>query len=1351
MSLIRKVITWLLLSVLCQCGVAATVTISVPESATSPEQFAACELREGLRCLFPENTFEVGNPARADATVLVGTTQTLAPALRQLGIQPPTRPEGFRVAVSAGDPGKAVIVGGSPRGTVYGVYRLLEKLGYGFFLSFDTAPEPRKGPFRFEGWDLADHPLADTRLVFNWHNFLSGCTGWDLPQWQRWVSGSQKMGFNTVMVHAYGNNPMFTFSFNGKSKPVGWVATTRRGRDWGNEHINDVRRMPGGEIFDTAEFGCKAALVPDDQRVAAKQALMKQVFTFAESRGMDVCFALDVDTGSMLPPDMIASLPESARFRNGSTWLPRPDTDEGYSFYKTQVDALFALYPQIDFLALWRRGHGQEWGKLKKASQLPKAWQAEYEARVGDNPAAAELPQAVCSFALSKVVGAFRRALDERGRKDVRIGMGSWGVGWIPALMEFLPEEVTIMPLDASYLRTRRGSFFEHPDAYKGLSTGRGRLLPIIWAHHDDGDYIGRPIHPHANFHGKLEKLEARGYGIIHWMTRPLDVYFKNHENQVWGSTRNEPYEETCRKMARHCFGPASADSLGEYLYDWWTDAPIFGRVTTDHFFRQNEHISDPEIAVEKCRERIALLQQVDVSKMTPKQRGRVAYFRALENLLISFCEVQEFAYRPAVEAIKGGKYEKARHLLRSADPADTIRRFSRLSQMTGADRGEETMVISLGTRWITDYIAARQAAGLEAIRIDYGPTAFEPLAQGAGSYTFHVDAKGNYGSVRGERETKRTVTDEGVSIDAPTALTLSPIVKTQSQLAAGEYELALTFAGTDRDCVIDVSVLDESATGGAYTFAPTSGRFLRLVCRGSNENAWNSIHEIRCDALLREGVTASAAVSNYESAKAVDGKAETRWAAEGRGQWIQFTLKEGVRFNQVNISWYEGSSRTYDFDLMVSDNGADWRSVILQSSARPAGRTRRIRVSNSDTPLELPVKLARPGTVQVKLTPVSGNACVRGAVLTRVEGRQTEVLSAEVIRQLMRRVNAHQLAHPWKEIDRNWIRATYYTGVMAAYRATGEKAYLEQAMRWADKHDWQVGNERSGANVLTCCQTYLQLHEEKQDAAMVRPLVEWLASGKPNTPTGAKVWYLEGGRRYADSLYVGPPTLAMLAKATGEPKYLDWMHAFSWDVHRELFDKEENLFYRDKRFIAKEGDEPVSQADTEGKRTSWVHTLTRHRKKVLWSRGNGWVFAGIARILQYLPGDDPQRPRHEALFKNMATSLLERQMGDGLWPVNLADRWEYTMPETSGTGFFCYGLAWGVNAGLLDGDVYEEPIYRAWKGLTGCLSADGKVQWGQPVAAGPYEVRKGDSHEYVTGTFLLAGSEVLKMVGAPK
>ena len=275
-----------------------------------------------------------------------------------------------------------------------------------------------------------------------------------------------------------------------------------------------------------------------------------------------------------------------------------------------------------------------------------------------------------------------------------------------------------------------------------------------------------------------------------------------------------------------------------------------------------------------------------------------------------------------------------------------------------------------------------------------------------------------------------------------------------------------------------------------------------------------------------------------------------------------------------------------------------------------------------------------------------------------------TDAFSAANIKHLLIRVNDWQAAHPvMKPNDRNWERSTWYTGVMAAYRATGEERFLRQAMDWGRQHQWHVGTEQAGADRLFCVETWVELYILKRDKAMIEPTIQWLDTVADNSPAGAKVWYLGAGQRYADSLY-GACALAMLAKATGEKKYLDTMHAFFWNVHAELFDANDGLFYRDKRFIGQ---------------------TTRNGKKVFWSRGNGWVFAGLVRVLEYLPKDDPQRPRYVALLKTMAAAIAQSQGADGLWRPNLADPADVEGPETSGSGFFCFGMAWGIRHGILD------------------------------------------------------------------
>jgi unsaturated rhamnogalacturonyl hydrolase len=342
--------------------------------------------------------------------------------------------------------------------------------------------------------------------------------------------------------------------------------------------------------------------------------------------------------------------------------------------------------------------------------------------------------------------------------------------------------------------------------------------------------------------------------------------------------------------------------------------------------------------------------------------------------------------------------------------------------------------------------------------------------------------------------------------------------------------------------------------------------------------------------------------------------------------------------------------------------------------------------------------------------------------------------LSPGAIAASMKKVNAWQLAHPYCGLlDENaakndsWIRATWYTGVMAAYGATKDEEYRDQALLWARGRMWMPGSQSDvGANIITCAQTYLELYFLGGDRSYIAPTIAWLDSKKSNTPTGARVWYLDEGKRsYIDSLYVAAPTLAMLAKATGDPKYLGWMDAFFWDVYGVNFDPGTDLFYRDSQYIGK---------------------LDANGRKTLWARGNGWVLASLPRILSYLPDGDPTRGKYEDLLKRMSAALAKRQQSDGLWRPNLDDAAEYPMPETSGTGFFCYGMAWGIRQGLLDRATYLPVVKKAWLGLESCVSPEGKVQWGQLPDGEPNAVKQEDSQEYVAGTFLLAGSEVLRL-----
>jgi unsaturated rhamnogalacturonyl hydrolase len=353
--------------------------------------------------------------------------------------------------------------------------------------------------------------------------------------------------------------------------------------------------------------------------------------------------------------------------------------------------------------------------------------------------------------------------------------------------------------------------------------------------------------------------------------------------------------------------------------------------------------------------------------------------------------------------------------------------------------------------------------------------------------------------------------------------------------------------------------------------------------------------------------------------------------------------------------------------------------------------------------------------------------------------------MNKQAVKAIMDRVNRYRFEHPWQEFDDNWIRGTYYAGVMACYQATGDRAYLDQSEAFCQSLGWKLPTVPpwkggSGANLLTCGQTMVECYLVKKEKYKIEGIIDHLEDPGIKNPVSSPLeWYFEAGRRYVDGLFTGPPTLAMLHAVTGDAKYLCWMETMFWDVYGKLYDREENLFYRDRRFFPDRTEQRENDPGREDRSAV-------RGPKVLWSRGNGWAFAGITRILKYLPEDYPGHQRYLLVFRNIAASLAGRQSEAGYWYPNLADPDHVPLKETSGTGFFIYGLAYGINQGILEREKYLPVVEKAWKSLCDAVSEEGKVQWGQKVGDRPVMHSRDDSHEFVSGIFLLAASEVYKL-----
>lgn len=692
-----------------------TLSIVLEEDAGTPLRIAAVELRDRLQRLYPEERIEVASSASTNRRTI-----RLTRARPELHLAP----ESFSITHAiAPQSALATIQGADEAGLCHAIYALLEKLGYGFFLSNETEPAPRPGKVSFDDWTISDRPLFADRIVQPWHNFLSGPTTWEFEDWRRYIDAVARMGFNDLMVHAYGNNPMFTFSFNGIAKPVGYFATTQRGRDWGTQHVNDVRHMIGGEIFSDAVFGASVAQVDPKKTVETTTALMRRVFAYARDRGLGVTFALDVDTLSANPQEIIRSLPPSARFTTAGIELANPDTSEGGAYYRAQCEQLLALYPSITRLVVWFRSpeSNTPWRRLQRA-ELPEAWQREFHGDDAD----------VSAFALARVVHAFRRALTEANRSDISLAAGSWAFPFLEASDRYLDPTIPLIALDwwVSFDSARAQRDLRH------VHSGR-KVIPILWAHHDDRTYVGRPYTPWVDVATKLERARASGFGIVHWTTRPLDLYFTGTIAQTWAASKDQPLEATCDAMAVCLFGESAGALGGQYLFTWVTEASMFGRETTDRFI--DYPLPNPEVNLRLTRERLATLEKIAPKVSGAANAANLRYFQNYERFILSFLENQTAA-ELAADALKHGDRIGAREAISRVDPIRVIQDYVAAAGVGEMTRGEQALLVSLNLRWLPQILSLRQALGLEPARYRLGTVQQEPLAQGAYPNTFYFD-----------------------------------------------------------------------------------------------------------------------------------------------------------------------------------------------------------------------------------------------------------------------------------------------------------------------------------------------------------------------------------------------------------------------------------------------------------------------------------------------------------------------------------------------------------------------------------------------------------------------------------
>lgn len=365
---------------------------------------------------------------------------------------------------------------------------------------------------------------------------------------------------------------------------------------------------------------------------------------------------------------------------------------------------------------------------------------------------------------------------------------------------------------------------------------------------------------------------------------------------------------------------------------------------------------------------------------------------------------------------------------------------------------------------------------------------------------------------------------------------------------------------------------------------------------------------------------------------------------------------------------------------------------------------------------------------------------------VTTVLPAQTRLPSKQQVLDVMRLTNTYFMRKwpdPGKTIITNkerpsniWTRAVYYEGLMELYRIEKDRkrkdGYYKYAEDWGEKHHWGLnrGVETRNADNHCCGQTYFDLYlidKQENRIADIKRSIDFMLE----TPKADDWWWI-------DALQMAMPLFTRLGVHFGDTAYFNKMYelyAFAKYKHggKGLYNTADKLWWRDKDFVP-----PYKEPNGED---------------CYWSRGNGWVVAALVRTLDMLPSSDSHYMEYLQDYKDLMQAVIKVQRPDGFWNVSLHDPNHFGGKETSGTSLFVYGIAYGINKGLLERETYLPILIKAWNAMVkDAVHADGKLGFvqgtgkepkdGQPVAFDSTP----DFEDYGLGCFLMAGSEVFKL-----
>lgn len=316
-----------------------------------------------------------------------------------------------------------------------------------------------------------------------------------------------------------------------------------------------------------------------------------------------------------------------------------------------------------------------------------------------------------------------------------------------------------------------------------------------------------------------------------------------------------------------------------------------------------------------------------------------------------------------------------------------------------------------------------------------------------------------------------------------------------------------------------------------------------------------------------------------------------------------------------------------------------------------------------------------------------------------------------------------------------DWTNGAMFLGMLRWAAQKGDERPYMYFNGIAENEGWELCNiPLTGlyhADNQCIAQSYINMYRRYKDPRMIERVKAGLyyiathpsqAPLKKDDPVGKDERW-----SWCDALFMAPPAYAALYSITGEKVYSDYLESEFWACRDALFDSECKLYYRDCTMIP--------QREPNG-------------AKMFWSRGNGWVAAGLPLIIENLPEDYPFTSKYYEHFQELMSAVIKCQDADGSWHASMLDLEYYSVPENSASSFFCFALAWGIRNGILKGEDYRLALEKGWKALVSYVSEAGRIGYVQQIGHAPVTVKAEDTENYAVGAFLMAGSEICHLLG---